>query len=117
VRFLRAPILQLRKVGTVVSSDKLSLIFLHGEYGWQGFALAVLGVIALVAFNKADLPCEVSRRTGYRTRQRLHVTTKYQAKGSQSENGMAHWAESVWETKAGRSMGVWLKPSRTLNQQ
>ena len=40
-------------MGTVVSSDRLSLIFLHGEYGWQGFTLAVLGVIALVAlFNE-----------------------------------------------------------------
>ena len=52
-------------MGTVVSSDRLSLIFLHGEYGWQGFALAVLGVIALVAlFN--ELADRVLKRNRYK---------------------------------------------------
>lgn len=32
-----------------MSSDGLLIIFLHGEYGWQGFAFASLMVIALVA--------------------------------------------------------------------
>ena len=42
-----------QNVGAAMSSNELSLIFLHGEYGWQGFVLAVLGVIALVAlFNE-----------------------------------------------------------------
>jgi hypothetical protein len=60
-------------VGTVVSSDRLSLIFLHGEYGWQGFALAVLGVIALVAlFN------ELADRALKRNRYKKHH--KYGAK-------------------------------------
>lgn len=54
-------------MGRVVSPDELSLIFLHGEYGWQGFALAVLGVIALVAlFNElADRALKTNRHKKY----------------------------------------------------
>ena len=36
-----------------MSSDGLSLIFLHWEYGWRGFAFAALLMSALVAlFNE-----------------------------------------------------------------
>ena len=46
-----------------MSSDGLAVIFLHGEYGWRGFAWAALGVIALLAlFN------ELAERTVKRNR-------------------------------------------------
>jgi len=40
------------------------IIFLHGEYGWQGFAFAALMIIALVAlFNElAERALKSNRR-------------------------------------------------------
>jgi hypothetical protein len=51
-----------------VSSDELSIIFLHGEYGWQGFVFAALCIIALVAFfnELADRALKSNRHKKHR---------------------------------------------------
>jgi hypothetical protein len=55
-------------VGSVVSSVELSIVFLHGEYGWQGFVFAALCIIALVAlFNElADRALKSNRYKKHR---------------------------------------------------